>query len=145
MITEFMKSLLKYKIEEDLQAFAAKNVQGNRMNTEDIYFAHIVYIDNLGNVVNERYSAFIAPYHNRFLDLIYKKYLFIKGEFTSVSGWYIDNFVPFKNVWSIDSITFGELEEFIHEKSLELKNKMMEINPNYTLKIKEINSKYSLK
>ena len=44
------------------------------MNTEDIYFAHIVYIDNLGNVVNERYSAFIAPYHNRFLDLIYKKY-----------------------------------------------------------------------
>lgn len=137
---DYFKSLVKERIDNDWQVFATKNVVNNNINTKDVYFAHLVYIDNSGYIASEAYAAIVDSSfkmsHNRFFfDLIYKRPLVIKNgwtgfEMTSNFGWCVDTFEPFRNIYPDETITFENLEKFMALKNDEL--------------LKEIKSKYNL-
>lgn len=137
----YFLNLVKERINDDWEAFSAKNVINNKINTQDVYFAHLVYVANSGYIASEAYAAIVDSSfkmdHNRFFfDVIYKRPLAIKNGWmglgmTSNYGWCVDTFEPFRNIYPSETITFEDLENI-----MSLKNDQL---------LKKISSKYNLK
>lgn len=128
-----IEKILNMTISDDIEKWLLKNANGNEINTEEVYFAHTVYIDENQMTSDEEFRILIdssirTPHNRFFVDVINEEGVGIINGWTgfamiSNSKRCVDFFEPLSIKLGKKIANFEEIKEYVNEKNREINNK----------------------
>ena len=128
-----MKIMLDMTISEDIEKWLLKTENGSKINTEEVYFAHTVYIDENQTTSDEEFRILIdssirTPHNKFFVDVINEETVGIINGSTgfamiSNTGRCVDFAEPLSIKYGKKIANFDEIKEFVNEQNREISNK----------------------
>ena len=128
-----MKTMLNMTMSDDIEKWLLKNANGNEINTEEVYFAHTVYVGENQTTSDEEFRILIdssvrTPHNKFFVDVITEEGVGIINGWTGFtmirnSGRCVDFFEPLSIKIGKKIANFDEIKEFVNEQNIEISNK----------------------